>query len=401
MKPILKHSLLALAGITLSPTAVMASDDFVSDDLCIAFYAYTGNVVEPITYVVNLGQASLFRENTLTDVAVSSINTALVSSNIGADLTATFGPNWAETDTVRWCVVGGISQGSPNVSGDPERTTYLSRSRASLATGATGAGSTIPIIIGANRSTLSTALVGVFRGANDGINFVDTNTSVSGINIAGAVLPISNNRSFDEYVPPVVTGLYFGQAVDPTQTFGAGSIAGGAGVEGALDLYRVLHTLTGADLTAGASTASAATGVGQFIGTLTIDSSGNLKIRAVGSATGSYTTWASTNNVTGGTNGDSDNDGISNLVEYALALNPAASDGAPGSFTGGTLSFAKRAVAVANGDVTYAIQESDDLGVSDPWQTVTPTTNTTSAITYLLPTGSPKKFARLVVNSIP
>jgi lysophospholipase L1-like esterase len=68
-----------------------------------------------------------------------------------------------------------------------------------------------------------------------------------------------------------------------------------------------------------------------------------------------FATWASAHGVTGGANGDSDHDGISNLVEYALLLNPAASDGSPGTLTGNLLSFTKRAEAVANRDVTYAI----------------------------------------------
>ncbi|MCF7674777.1 MAG: autotransporter-associated beta strand repeat-containing protein, partial [Akkermansiaceae bacterium] len=115
-------------------------------------------------------------------------------------------------------------------------------------------------------------------------------------------------------------------------------------------------------------------------------------------ASGNYESWAAENGVTGGPNGDSDNDGIPNLVEYALNLNPAGSDGSAGSFTGGLLSFTKRDVAVTNGDVAYAIQESDDLGLTDSWEAVTPTTDNDATISYALPAGSPKKFARLVVT---
>ena len=116
---------------------------------------------------------------------------------------------------------------------------------------------------------------------------------------------------------------------------------------------------------------------------------------------GNFASWALENGVTGGPSGDSDTDGIPNLVDYALMLNPAGSDGSAGTFTGGLLSFAKRGVAVTNGDVTYAIQESDDLGQTDPWAPVTPTTNTDATISYALPAGSPKKFARLVITQVP
>ena len=120
-----------------------------------------------------------------------------------------------------------------------------------------------------------------------------------------------------------------------------------------------------------------------------------------GSATGNFTTWAGDNGVTGGSNGDSDNDGISNLVEYALNLNPAGSDGSAGTFAGNLLKFDKRALAVTNGDVTYVIEESTDLGISDPWAPVTPTSNTTTEITYLLPDGPVKNFARFRTTVTP
>ncbi len=113
-----------------------------------------------------------------------------------------------------------------------------------------------------------------------------------------------------------------------------------------------------------------------------------------------YTSWADANGVTGGTNGDSDNDGILNLVEYALNLNPAASDGSAGTFNGTTLSFSKRALAVTNADVTYAIEISTDLGVSDPWTPVSGPgfTNNSTTISYVLPTGPVKNFARFKVT---
>jgi hypothetical protein len=43
-------------------------------------------------------------------------------------------------------------------------------------------------------------------------------------------------------------------------------------------------------------------------------------------AGGGYESWITTHNITGGANGDSENDGVPNLVEYALGLNPALSD---------------------------------------------------------------------------
>jgi autotransporter-associated beta strand protein len=119
------------------------------------------------------------------------------------------------------------------------------------------------------------------------------------------------------------------------------------------------------------------------------------------SADADFASWALDNGVNGGANGDSDGDGIVNLVEYAIELDPSASDGTVGSWNGSLLSFTKRDVAVANGDVSYAIEESDDLGVTDAWEVVTPTTDDSTTISYELPVGAPAKFARLIVTLNP
>jgi hypothetical protein len=117
---------------------------------------------------------------------------------------------------------------------------------------------------------------------------------------------------------------------------------------------------------------------------------------------GNYASWATANGVTGGPDGDSDNDGIPNLVEYAINLNFAGSDGSAGTLTGKVLSFTKRAEAVTNGDVSYSIETSPDL--LEPWTHVSyvlPDVNDGTTISYTLPTGLGKIFARLVVTEIP
>lgn len=96
---------------------------------------------------------------------------------------------------------------------------------------------------------------------------------------------------------------------------------------------------------------------------------------------------------------DPDNDGFSNLLEYALdGMDPTAADGPAGTITGKTVTFTKRALAVSNGDVTYAIEESTDLGAGDAWAEVVPTVNDATTISYTLPNGPTKDFARLKVT---
>ncbi len=72
-----------------------------------------------------------------------------------------------------------------------------------------------------------------------------------------------------------------------------------------------------------------------------------------------YSTWATANGISGEpAAGDFDYDGLTNLVEYSLGLNPTTSSPPPGSFDG-------------------------------------------SRISYTLPSGQPREFARLKITRIP
>jgi autotransporter-associated beta strand protein len=120
---------------------------------------------------------------------------------------------------------------------------------------------------------------------------------------------------------------------------------------------------------------------------------------AVSGGGGSYTTWATANGIPGElASEDHDKDGLTNLMEYALGKDPTVSSLPAGTYATGSVSFSKGADAVTNGDVTWAIEESDDLGVTDAWATVTPTVNDASTISYTLPTGKTTVFVRLVVG---
>ena len=119
----------------------------------------------------------------------------------------------------------------------------------------------------------------------------------------------------------------------------------------------------------------------------------------VGAATANFSTWATANGINGEpATGDFDKDGLSNLVEYALGLNPTQANGSAGTFTGLILSFTKGSEAFANGDLTYEIESSTTLEI---WSVVVANNPAQSTITYTLPTGLPKEFARLKVTQIP
>ena len=141
--------------------------------------------------------------------------------------------------------------------------------------------------------------------------------------------------------------------------------------------------------TGGNGLAEARTGV--------VSISGNNVILTVTGGTSGYASWADSHGIPGQpAEGDFDHDGISNLMEYALGLDPTVSNGPVGTLTGRLLSFTKGTAAVTNNDVTYAIEESDDL---DQWTVVTNyTENNSTTISYTLPAGKPKTFARLMVT---
>ena len=119
--------------------------------------------------------------------------------------------------------------------------------------------------------------------------------------------------------------------------------------------------------------------------------SGNQLILTV---TDNYLSWATLNGVTGGPSGDSDNDGVKNLVEYALV-----NGGERGVLSGNAITFTKRGMPYGS-DLTYGIETSTDLvGWSTPGSGVT---ETPTSISYTFTPGTPvKNFARLKVVKTP
>jgi len=111
--------------------------------------------------------------------------------------------------------------------------------------------------------------------------------------------------------------------------------------------------------------------------------------------TDNYLSWATANSVSGGANGDSNNNGVKNLVEYALA-----NGGERGVLSGYTITFTKRGAPYST-DVSYFIETTETLATD--WATaVSGVTENASTISYTFTPGAPvKKFARLKVVQAP
>jgi len=131
-------------------------------------------------------------------------------------------------------------------------------------------------------------------------------------------------------------------------------------------------------------------------------------IQILGSDTKSgYATWAGTNGLDPAHPEAVGHDGLTNLMVYALDLKTDGTNGSPGTLASKVLSFTKRPEAVTNGDVTYAIEVSTDLGVTDLWHVTT--TGVTEVAGPPLATiaidlsalGGTSHFARLKVMQTP
>ena len=283
-----------------------------------------------------------------------------------------------------------------------------------------------------NNGTFAGAVTNGIGGTVNGVTFTPVSTYAAGaITYGSSSLSFAWDTGYNGYGGPTNAYGHFGYEEDSPDTGTALLLTGGgqAGVGGTWTLgsltighqYQVQVwaptwnnpfniAIDGNPIHAGSE------GLAPFsqyrVGTFTADSTsqtfrvgaGSVNASAVslrdltGGGTLTYSDWASTHGIPGEpASGDHDNDGLSNLMEYALGLEPTVPNRSPGTLANRLLSFIKGTEAVTNGDVTYAIEESDDLGLTDPWSAAASAQDST-AISYLLPSGKPRTFARLVVT---
>lgn len=110
--------------------------------------------------------------------------------------------------------------------------------------------------------------------------------------------------------------------------------------------------------------------------------------------------WSLMNSVNGGVDADSNKNGIPNGIEYALQLDPTSGGGATGTWRGDVISFKKSAVAATSLGISYCIEVSNDLGVTDPWVELN-CVQDESKIEAVMPRTTKKLFSRLRVQFAP
>ena len=200
------------------------------------------------------------------------------------------------------------------------------------------------------------------------INKADTEANANPNNDASTVTIASGALMNLQYTGTDIVGkLFFGPTQQPSGTYSSTSVPVGA-------------TITTASFLGG--------------GTLTVTS-----------GPGGFASWITGTFANGtvpsgkqGPDDDPDNDGIPNLLEYAIAgQDPTVPNPTIGSFDGTLLSFSKRA---GTSGLIYAIEESTDLGIGDDWDEVgSYTQNDSSTISHTLTPGTPaRNFLRLRVS---
>ena len=387
----------AVASLLLLLPAAAQTITVIPGDLLLGFYEVSadGTGVGSNTYVLNLGASSTWRENTTTTVS---------AGNIKADLDDAFGPGWHENPLLRVGIVGVVGPTDPLTAGDPSRTVYYSQGAAAFAAGATS-----PIVLSSSQMGTSSTQIKTFS--------VEMNGKTAGTNPAGAKVATSANNNYAAFLPPLST-TSFGISPSPNTPFGLGNIgsAGSYQVEAALDVYRLLFSTTGADLTAGLSAGNAVVRNGQYIGTFTIDSAGNVRMdRPAPVVTSGYDTWATTNNLTGDNrlpDRDPDADGLANAVEFVVGGLPGNRNDAalaPSAITaGGFLEFVFR----RTDDSAYLLPAAEsDADLQGVWTaavngsagvTVAVDNNfydaVTDRVTVRIPIAGGRLFARLRVT---
>lgn len=260
--------LTALAAAALAFTAISAQaapatlSSFVAGDLLLGFQATSGTGSGQVVYV-NLGLATSFLNGNF-----SSIN----GINLNSVLTSTYGSGWATNTgtTVYWGAVAvnstnpvtaGTSSGSTQLT-DPGQTIYVSKARSAGGT----AGS-------ANSSAWTLTGSTAHNNAAGYINTMQTDT-VLATGGGGFVGPTQNGTDTSAGLADSNSGnanwvhYNVGAAGASFTNFAAPGIQNS--VTGALDIYRILS------YSAGNVYGSNSLTTGQYTGTITLDSSGNV-----------------------------------------------------------------------------------------------------------------------------
>jgi autotransporter-associated beta strand protein len=250
--------------------------------------------------------------------------------------------------------------------------------------------------------TVGTLFFGGVQQAAGSYTSADPSTNFTG----GGTLIVSNGPGSGNTNPTITdianqsvpsggnTGALAFTVGDAETAVGSLSVSGSSSNTGLVPNGNIVFGGSGASRTVTVTPVSGLSGSATI--TITVTDGGALTAQDTFTltVTDNYLSWATLNGVTGGPNGDSDNDGVKNLVEYALV-----NGGERGVFSGNTITYTKRGAPYGT-DLTYIIETSETLvGAWTDAVTHGPgllVSNPTISYTFT-PSTPVKKFARLEV----
>jgi len=124
------------------------------------------------------------------------------------------------------------------------------------------------------------------------------------------------------------------------------------------------------------------------------------EIDVIGKPADGFNVWADRYQISADASNDDDEDGLNDLMEYALGLDPTKASNLPAlqPVSGGVqIGWTKGALAAADSRISYQAWISENLTIWNPAPTEN-VTNSTGSLILKLPTGSPKMFGRLKVT---
>lgn len=321
-----------------------------SGDILMGFRA-TSEPGSNTSYVINLGPVATLRD------ATGAITLSL--GNIKTDLDDTFGTNWRTRTDLFWGV-GGAPSNTVDVAGDPAVTLYGSKVQS-----APGVAGTAWSVAG---SSTRTSIATTIKGLQDAFSTYPQS--------ANSTQAVFQNNSSDIYD----WRAYMATGGDPDKTSGNKDFGAFAEIEGTpsatLSLFRLPNQAQGV-----------------YEGYFSISAAGVVTFTPEASGL-TYASWAATNAPGQTPAQDFDNDGIPNGVEFFMGTPGNVPNAAP-ALAGGTITYPRAAGRTVG---AFGVQVSSDLGLTDPWHTPVPdATVTAGSVSYTLPTGAGRIFARLAV----
>lgn len=251
---------LALIGFAAAPAGAQNNPNYAPGDLLLFFQQFGGTQ----TVMANLGAATTYRDATGPLLNIINIGGALTGATPAG---ANFGATWYDDPSIFWGLAGVRSNSTSTTTvtgGDPGRTLYVSRERASL--GTEGFAFATPWTVGGD-TAMTTAANNIIQQ----VNRMETSSTTITLVDPTAFSNVDGQNLFNITGTPTTSfGTFTSGGVQGD--FGPGSLGtfGGVAAEAGLDLFRLLAVSPAGTVEPGTLR------TGQYQGTFVIDQAGSV-----------------------------------------------------------------------------------------------------------------------------